>query len=71
MPTFAKSQKLSVSPALFSAFWMMMTLLAAPKINKLPAIVLPAAKAIIPAVEIPAFVSIGRYNATKGTLEIS
>lgn len=36
-----------------------------------PAMVLPAARAIIPAVSVPTWVSTGRYRATSGTLEIS
>ena len=47
-------------PGFFSAFWIIMTLLAAPRIERLPAIVLPAASAIRPAALIPSFINIGR-----------
>ena len=45
IPTFANSIKEIVWPC-FSAFWMIITLLAAPRIVKFPAMVLPAASAI-------------------------
>jgi len=71
MPIFANSRKVKVSPDFFSAFCMIITLLAAPKMKRFPAIVLPAAKAIISFAEAPARFSMGKYNATKGTFEIS
>ena len=39
MPALANSRKVSVAP-FFSAFWMTMTLLAAPRMKRLPAIAL-------------------------------
>jgi len=54
---------------LFSAFWIIITLLAAPKTDKFPAIVLPADSAVICAsVPLP---KRGRYKATGGTFEIN
>lgn len=53
MPILTNSQKVRVAPLLFSAFCMIITLLAAPRIERLPAIVLPAASAIISFIEAP------------------
>src|SRR5512137_169417 len=69
-PTLANSKKVRVS-LLFSAFWMMMTLLAAPRIVRLPAMVLPAAIAMSCAVVPPACRIIGWKRATKGTFEMN
>ena len=49
----------------------MMTLLAAPMMVRLPAMVLPAASASSSLVEAPSCISIGRYRATSGTFDIS
>src|SRR3989344_5519349 len=50
---------------------MIIILLAAPNINKFPAIVLPAARAANSVFDAPALISIGKYRATKGTLDIN
>jgi hypothetical protein len=59
-PIFAKSRKVMVTPNFFSALCIIITLLAASRMKRLPATVLPAAKAISPFVEAPAFMSIGK-----------
>ena len=48
-----------------------MMLLAAPKIDKLPAMVLPAAKANRLASETEWCMSSGKYKMTRGTLDIN
>lgn len=50
---------------------MMITLLAAPRIERLPAMVLPAASASNPPVSTEAWDRIGKYRATSGTLEMN
>ena len=69
-PTRANSINVRVSP-LFSAFWMMITLLAAPRIVRLPASVLPAASAMSCTVVPPACWITGWKRATKGTFEMN
>ena len=64
MPIFANSRAVRVSPFLLSAFWMIMTLLAAPSMKKFPAIVLPAASATSCCVLAPALINKGRYKVT-------
>ena len=63
-PTLANSMNVKVVCDRFSAFWMMITLLAAPRMNRFPAIVLPAA---ICSVDVFMRDSRGKYNATNGT----
>jgi len=70
-PILTNSQKVRVTPDFFSAFWIIITLLAAPNIERLPAIVLPAASAMSPCVVTPKFVRTSKYRATRGTLEIN
>src|SRR3989338_1739399 len=59
IPILKNSKKVIVCPAFFSALCIIMTLLAAPKMDRFPAIVLPAARAIISFVAPPACPSIG------------
>lgn len=58
-PILANSIKVMVTPAFFSEFWIIITLLAAPRINMLPAMVEPAANAISSRVPAPACASAG------------
>ena len=70
MPRRMNSRKVTVSPCR-SAFWITITLLAAPRIVKLPASVLPATSAIVSDTDIPACCSRGLNSATNGTLEMN
>ena len=71
MPSIANSKNPKPNSPRLSAFWIMMMLLAAPINKKLPAMVLPAASAMSDWVPTPAWISIGKYNATNGTFDIS
>ena len=59
-PILANSRKVMLSPDFFSAFWITMTLLAAPNMSRFPAIVLPAASAISSVAVAPAWERSGR-----------
>jgi hypothetical protein len=59
-PILKKSQKEIEIFSLLSALWNIMILLAAPMIVMLPAIVLPTASAINPAIDTPACCSKGK-----------
>lgn len=68
-PTFINSKNPNPFIPRFSILWIMIMLLAAPIIDRFPAIVLPAANARYWESAAWWFINKGRYKATKGTLE--
>ena len=72
IPTLANSKKVMLSPLpALSACWMIIILLAAPRIKRFPAIVEPAASAINSLQPASADRIRGKNSATMGTFDIN